>query len=445
MDHDIPMPLVLTGLVICGAFIGRFLNVCIAQFPQHDLLRDQLKAVLPPWSACARCGAKGTWTGLIPIVGWLLERRRCAACRALISIRWPVIEGVTGVLFAVVYWCEIGCAIGREIPVGATASIFSGGLTSSEGPRGPEVISTLWSPVVWLHLRYAFHMLMICGLVVATEIDRRLRIIPDGCTVPIMLLAVPLSFVFGQLYIVPVWFQDTSVVRTLRDMGLPEFIQPLLVPWDPTAFIQASPHWHGLLVSVLGLLAGAGSVWIVRQIGFLTLKQEAMGFGDVVLMAMVGSVIGWQPVLAVFVVGAPLLALVFALSNWILRGENEIPYGPFLSGATILLLLTWPYSWPFAKRFFDMGPLLFVLGFVAVVSLAASLSVVHLVKKLLGLPTGEDEWDDHGNGGWSSADHLTYYNAERPDEQTGQWKRDQWPGARAGRGLKTSHDWRHGR
>lgn len=435
IGHDVPMPLVLAGLFICGAFIGRFLNVCIDQFPKHDLLRDQLKAVLPPWSACTRCGSQGTWTGLIPMVGWLLEGRRCTSCRSLVSIRWPVIEALTGLLFAIVYWCEI--------PTGSTAAICDSGLTSSEGPPGPEVISTLWAPVAWLQLRYAFHMLMICGLIVATEIDRRLRIIPDGCTVPIMLLAVPLSFLFGQFYIVPVWFQDTSVVRTLRDMGLPEFVQPLLVPWDATAFIQDSPHWHGLLVSVLGLIAGAGSVWIVRQIGFLTLKQEAMGFGDVVLMAMVGSVIGWQPVLAVFVVGAPLLALVFALTNWILRGENEIPYGPFLSGATILLLLTWPYSWPFAKRFFDMGPLLFVMGFVAILSLAASLSFVHLVKKLLGLSTGDDDSDD--DGGWSSADHLSYYNAERPDEQTGQWSRDQWPGARAGRGLKPSHDWRHGK
>jgi hypothetical protein len=75
-------------------------------------------------------------------------------------------------------------------------------------------------------------------------------------------------------------------------------------------------------------------------------------------------------------------------------------------------------------------------------SLAASLSVVHLVKKLLGLSTGADLQCD---GGWSSADHLTFYAAERPDEQTGQWSCEQWPGARAGRGLKSSHDWRHGR
>lgn len=434
IGHEIPLPLVLIGLMICGALIGRFLNVCIEQFPRHELLRDQLKAVLPPWSACRRCGANGTWTGLIPLLGWLLERRRCVACRSLVSIRWPVIEAVTAALFAVVYWCEI--------PVGSAAAICDGGLTSLEGPPGPEVISTMWSPLVWLHLRYAFHMLMICGLIVATEIDRRLRIIPDGCTVPLMLLAVPLSFLFGQLYTVPIWFQDSSVVRTLQDVGLPDFVQPLLVPWDPTAFIQGSPHLHGLLVSVLGLIAGAGSVWIVRLIGFLTLKQEAMGFGDVVLMGMVGSVIGWQPVLAVFVVGAPLLALMFAMTNWILRGENEIPYGPFLSGATILLLLTWPHSWPFAKRLFDMGPLLFVVGGVAVVSLAASLSVVHLIKKLLGLQTGGDDDDD--DGVWSSADQLTYSDGERPDEQTSQWSVDQWPGARAGRGLKPSHDWRHG-
>jgi len=438
--HDFPLPLILTGIFVVGAFVGRFLNVCIEQFPKHDRLRDQLKAVLPPWRRCAHCTSRPSFAAQLPVIGWWLSDRRCESCKRRISMPVPLIEIITGLLFSLLYWCEI--------PIGSTATIAHGGLTSHEGPQGPEVITTLWSPIVWLHLRYAFHLLMVSGLIVATEIDRKLRIIPDGCTVPIMLLAIPLSFAFGQLYTVPIWFQDASIARTLQSISearlspfLSDLLRPVLIPWNPTEFVRSSPHWHGLLVSVLGMIAGAGSVWIVRQVGFLTLKQEAMGFGDVVLMGMVGSVIGWQAVLAVFVVGAPVLALFFAITNWIVRGDNEIPYGPFLSGATILLLLTWPYSWPFAKRFLDMGPLLFLLTIAAVLSLAVMLYMVRVLKQLLGL----DHHDGDNDCGWSSADHLSYYNSERPDEQTGQWRRNQWPGSRAGRGLNTQDAWRNGR
>ena len=431
IGHELPMPVVLTCLFVFGAFVGRFLNVCIDRFPKHDFLRDQLKSVLARQTVCRKCQATPTLAERIPIVGWFLAGRRCHNCRSLLPVDIPTVELLTGILFASVYWFEI--------PTGANAAISAGGLTSLEGPPGPEIVKNLWPPIVWLHLRYALHMLMICGLIVATDIDRKRRIIPDGSTVPIMLLALVVSGIFGQLYIVPIWFQDSSIVKTLQPL-MPELLKPLFVPWEATEFVREWPHWHGFLVSAAGAIVGAGSVWMVRQVGFFVLKQEAMGFGDVVLMAMIGSVIGWQPVLAVFVF-APMLAIFAAIINWIAHRDNEIPYGPFLSIATILFLLTWPTSWPFAKRFFDMGPFLILMAVFMVVLLAASLQLVQILKRLLGIETAPQGGADEE---WSSADHLSYYNGERPDEQTGQWSLDQWPGARAGRGLKRLHDWKRG-
>lgn len=424
---DLLLVLALCCVGLIGAFTGRFLNICIERFPKYDLIADQLKSLFMPWRVCVCCSTAPTFQERLPLIRWFTGNHRCHACDRILPHSIPVVEAITALLFVLVYW--------REIPLGTLLS--SDGLTSSEGP---EIITSLWAPMVCLHLRYAFHMLMICGLIVATEIDRRFRIIPDGSTVPVMILAVIGSWVFGQLFTVPIWFQDPSTVRTLQPL-MPEFVKPLFVPWDPTDFVMSFPRLHGLLVSIAGMIVGAGAVWTVRQVGFVALRQEAMGFGDVVLMAMVGSVIGWQPVLAVFVVGAPVLAVFVALANWILHGDNEIPYGPFLSGATVLLILTWPYSWPFAKRFLDMGPLLVPMGVGAVCSLAAMLYLVRIMKQLLGFPI-DAPYDD---GGWSSADHLSYYNGERPDEQTGLWPTEQWPGARSGRGLRHDHNWRHGR
>ncbi len=84
-----------------------------------------------------------------------------------------------------------------------------------------------------------------------------------------------------------------------------------------------------------------------------------------------------------------------------------------------------------------MGPFLIAMGVFMALLLAVSLQIVQIVKRLLGfgIATSGDD------GGWDSADHLFYYNGERPDERTGQWKRDQWSGIRTGRGLQQLHVW----
>jgi len=194
-----------------------------------------------------------------------------------------------------------------------------------------------------------------------------------------------------------------------------------------------------LLVSVAGMIVGAGSVWIDRLIGYLVLKQEAMGFGDVVLMGMIGSVIGWQPVLAVFFL-APMLAVFAAGTMWLIKRDREIPYGPWLSLATVVLLLTWQHTWPFAKRIFDMGPILLLMGIGMTLSLAVILQFVQIVKRLLGIGPRDESPD-----AWTSADHLSYYNSQHPDSGGDQWQRHEWPGEQSGRGRSHYDRWRKGR
>ena len=65
-----------------------------------------------------------------------------------------------------------------------------------------------------------------------------------------------------------------------------------------------------------------------------------MGFGDVILMAMIGSFLGWQPTVVVFFI-APECALLVVAALWVIRRDREIPYGPYLSIATLILILGW--------------------------------------------------------------------------------------------------------
>lgn len=428
---DAVLVMMLVVVAVAGAFIGRFLYFCSQRFPRFESLADQLRSLSQPRRPCHRCEARPTLKERLPIVSWIFFGGRCHACGSKFPSAIVATEIVTALLLALLYW--------REIPFGGVLS--SGGLTSTEGPFGPDVIETSLPQMVWLHVRFVFHAIMVCGLIVASDIDRRLRIIPDGSTVPIMLLAIPVSLLCSHLFVVPIWFQDPSTAKYIYPM-MPDALKPMFVPWDASEFVKTWPHLHGLLVSVAGMTAGLMSVVVIRQIGFLTLKQEAMGFGDAVLMAMIGSVLGWQPVVAVFLVGAPMLAVFFALANWIFHGDNEIPYGPFLCAGTVLLLLTWPISWPFAKRFLDMGPLLILMAIAGALSLAAMLSLIRIVKRLFGF----DVDDGPDDGGWTSADHLSYYNGERPDERTGLWPQPSaWPGTRSGRGLQPYRNWRNGK
>ena len=80
-----------------GAVIGSFLNVCI-----HRLPRGQ--SVVWPSSACPHCKRELSWYENIPIASFLALRARCRGCGAPISIRYPIIEGVTALMFAASWW-----------------------------------------------------------------------------------------------------------------------------------------------------------------------------------------------------------------------------------------------------------------------------------------------------------------------------------------------------
>lgn len=428
LSEYMPAWLILSTLFVLGAFVGRYLNICIRHFPEHDELLEQLKLTLGRQPVCRRCNADASFVQRLPIIGWMSQGGRCSNCGSRLTLEPIFVELITAVLFALTYWLHI--------PMEPGARMTASGLYSVDGPAGPGVAG-LWEPVVWLHARYALHMFMICGLIAATMIDLRLRIIPDGTTVPVWIAGILVSVIIGQVFVVPIWFQDPSVVRTVQPL-MPELIQPLFVDWDVDGFIIRWPRVHGLLVSLFGAAAGAGSVWAVRVIGGYVLKQEAMGQGDVILMGMIGSVIGWQPVLSVFIF-APVLGVAFSVFNWLVRGDKQIAYGPFLSAATIMLLLTWKTTWPFAKRFFDMGPLFIVMGLFMLVLLFASLQLVQIVKRLLGF----ELYDFEEESDWPPADQLMYLSQEVPDEQTGQWPIEQWSGIRAGQGLSREHSWRN--
>jgi leader peptidase (prepilin peptidase)/N-methyltransferase len=75
-----------------GTVIGSFLNVCIYRLPRGESL-------VFPGSRCPRCGRRLGALELIPVVGYLLLRGKCRGCRAPISLRYPLVELLAGLVF----------------------------------------------------------------------------------------------------------------------------------------------------------------------------------------------------------------------------------------------------------------------------------------------------------------------------------------------------------
>ena len=104
-----------------------------------------------------------------------------------------------------------------------------------------------------------------------------------------------------------------------------------------------SPVLHVLGGVLLGYLGGGAVVWVTRVLGTFAFGKEAMGLGDVHLMAAVGAVAGWRvAVLAFFI--APFIGLTWALASagaqkLLRRQVRIIPYGPHLAIASVLVIV----------------------------------------------------------------------------------------------------------
>jgi leader peptidase (prepilin peptidase) / N-methyltransferase len=109
--------------------------------------------------------------------------------------------------------------------------------------------------------------------------------------------------------------------------------------------IFASPYQ-----ALLGACVGAGAIAIVGWLGEVILKKEAMGFGDITLMAMVGAALGPNFALLTIFVGALIgavvfLAVVYPIAWWRSRARHEafapplVPFGVFLAPAAVATLV----------------------------------------------------------------------------------------------------------
>jgi leader peptidase (prepilin peptidase) / N-methyltransferase len=141
---------------VFGSCIGSFLNVVVWRLPRA-------KSLLWPPSACPKCGHQLGARDNIPVFGWIFLGGKCRYCRAPVSVRYPIIEAITGLLFVVYYVAFFVYGLGPS-------------LTTYDSWGGPEhfvlrAIEQDW-PV------YVLSVVLVSMLLAASLIDAELYIIP---------------------------------------------------------------------------------------------------------------------------------------------------------------------------------------------------------------------------------------------------------------------------
>jgi len=304
--------LTLVFAAIFGSLIGSFLNVCIFRLP-----RRCLRLWRPKLSFCPKCRRTLEWWENVPILGYVFLGGRCRTCRAPIPLRYFFVELGTSMFF--LYLAD------REL-VGEARDF----------------------PLFFVHATLG------AAFIVAALVDWDHRIIPDEIDVPGFLLAPLVCFfvprVLGDDIInLP---RLASNVWVLLDSALPwwglsegataALVSPFRGVHDALAHTEWALPVSAAFTSIVGAASGGGLVWVIGWLGEKAFKKEAMGFGDVKLMAMIGGFLGWQGVLYSMVL-ACIAGSVYGVAHKVRSGR------PVITGRDIVHAS--PLAW-LALRFF---------------------------------------------------------------------------------------------
>jgi leader peptidase (prepilin peptidase)/N-methyltransferase len=237
-----------TTALLLGLVVGSFANVCIHRLPRRE------SVVFPP-SRCPACGALIQARDNVPVLGWLLLRGRCRACRAPISWRYPAVEAANGLL-----WLT---------------------LAALDGPQPQTFVA----------------MALVTALLVLGLIDLEHHILPDVITLPGIAAGLGASFLPGS-GVRPIaavaaaaggWLAFAAVAKAYeKTRGVEGLGQG---DWKLAALLGAFMGWQKMLLTVL-LASVAGTI-----VGLLAIALRGR---DMRYALPLGTFLGAAGVIAVF-------------------------------------------------------------------------------------------------------------------------------------------------
>jgi leader peptidase (prepilin peptidase)/N-methyltransferase len=130
----LPTYFIAAAVGVLGAIIGSFLNVVIHRVPREE-------SIAFPASHCPSCDTAIRPYDNIPVISWAVLRGRCRACRAPISARYPAVELLTGVLFALTYLLHSGLTLSLPFDLVFVAAILALVFIDAEHMLLPDAIT----------------------------------------------------------------------------------------------------------------------------------------------------------------------------------------------------------------------------------------------------------------------------------------------------------------
>jgi leader peptidase (prepilin peptidase)/N-methyltransferase len=147
--------------------------------------------------------------------------------------------------------------------------------------------------------------------------------------------------VFGSV-ITALWVLYTGMVLTLIDIDHRILPDVITLPGTLVGLALGSVNPQvGFVGSLLGVVVGAGGIYLIAKAYELVRHREGMGFGDVKYLGFIGAVVGWQGVIWVVAI-ASVVGAVVGMSVILVRKKSmtyALPFGPFLALAAILIAL----------------------------------------------------------------------------------------------------------
>jgi leader peptidase (prepilin peptidase)/N-methyltransferase len=355
-----------------GCCIGSFLNVVAYRLPRG-------KSLVYPGSACPHCGRAIHFYDNIPLVSWLVLRARCRFCKAPISGRYFLIELLTGVVFLGVFIAYFRMGLRGGLPPlldgGGLVYLIHIVLLAAFIAASAIDLESWIIPlsICWFVTGAGLAASAIGGYVLPPAQIARYGLLPvasktTGGLATGAALGLGISLILlGTGLIKRSYDGDQDLPEpSAEEAGQPEkdrinhrleilrevlFLAPIafcsIAAWwitnrgpltAPWASLMGYPVVAGLLGSGWGYFVGCSVVWVTRILGTLAFGKEAMGLGDVHLMGAAGAVVGPVMVVMAFFI-APFFGLAWALTQMLSKKIHQIPYGPFLSLGTFMVMI----------------------------------------------------------------------------------------------------------
>ena len=151
--------MIILFFFLLGIIIGSFLNVVICRLQTEETLMGR--------SHCTSCNQQIAWYDNVPVVSFLLLRAKCRRCKAKISWQYPMVELVTGIMFAMIGWLELSLF---DVDTWLT-TVFYLGLFSMLIVVFVYDLLTMYIPMImiWIALAWTVVYLLLSEGIIATS------------------------------------------------------------------------------------------------------------------------------------------------------------------------------------------------------------------------------------------------------------------------------------